>query len=73
MRFINDGDTGGNLWASIYVFDDSQELQECCSCEVTPDGLLSEVGEDRTHGQYPDRQVDHRVASSRSFRLRPSW
>jgi hypothetical protein len=42
IRIINDGDTGGNLWASFYVFDDSQELQECCSCEVTPDGLLSE-------------------------------
>src|SRR5208283_5967678 len=42
VRLINDGDTGGNLWASFYVFDDSQELQECCSCEVTPDGLLSE-------------------------------
>jgi hypothetical protein len=42
VRLINDGDTGGNLWASFYVFDDSQELQECCSCEVTPDGVLSE-------------------------------
>jgi hypothetical protein len=42
VRIINDGDTGGNLWASIYVFDDSEELQECCSCVVTPDGLLSE-------------------------------
>jgi hypothetical protein len=42
LRLINDGDTGGDLWASIYVFDDSEELQECCSCRVTPDGLLSE-------------------------------
>ena len=42
LRIINDGDTGGNLWASIYVFDDSQELTECCSCKITPDGLLSE-------------------------------
>jgi len=42
VRLINDGDTGGNLWASFYVFDDSQELQECCSCVVSPDGLLSE-------------------------------
>lgn len=30
------------LWASIYVFDDSEELTECCSCLITPDGLLSE-------------------------------
>ena len=42
VRFINDGDTGGNLWAAFYVFDDSEELQECCACEITPDGLLSE-------------------------------
>jgi hypothetical protein len=42
VRLINDGDTGGNLWASFYVFDDSEELSECCSCVVTPDGLLSE-------------------------------
>jgi hypothetical protein len=42
VRVINDGDTGGNLYASYYVFDDSQELQECCSCFVSPDGLNSE-------------------------------
>jgi hypothetical protein len=42
VRIINDGDTEADLWASIYVFDDSEELQECCSCRVTPDGLLSE-------------------------------
>ena len=42
VRFINDGDTGGNLWAAFYVFDDSQELTECCACQITPDGLLSE-------------------------------
>src|SRR5580700_5118473 len=35
---------GGNgpLFASIYVFDDSEELTQCCSCAITPDGLLSE-------------------------------
>jgi hypothetical protein len=42
VRIVNDGDTGGPLWASFYVFDDSQELQECCSCAVSTDGLLSE-------------------------------
>jgi hypothetical protein len=42
VRFINDGDTAANLWAAIYVFDDSQELTECCACVITPDGLLSE-------------------------------
>src|ERR1035441_8160104 len=42
VRFINDGDTGANLWAAFYVFDDSEELTECCACMITPDGLLSE-------------------------------
>lgn len=42
VRIINDGDTGADLWASFYVYDDSQEMQACCSCGVTPDGLLSE-------------------------------
>src|ERR1035438_6904101 len=42
VRAINDGGNGGNLYASIYVFDDSEELTECCSCVITPDGLLSE-------------------------------
>jgi hypothetical protein len=42
VRIVNDGDTGGNLWAAFYVFDDSQELQECCSCEISADGILSE-------------------------------
>lgn len=42
VRLINDGDTGGNLWAAFYVFDDKQELTECCACVITPNGLLSE-------------------------------
>ena len=31
------GDT--NLCAMIYVFDNDQQLSECCGCLVTPDGL----------------------------------
>jgi hypothetical protein len=42
VRVINDGNTGGSLCAAFYVFDDSQEMQECCSCPVTADGLISE-------------------------------
>jgi hypothetical protein len=49
VRIINDGDyavpaNGApvNLYAAIYVFDDSEELTQCCNCQVTPDGLLSE-------------------------------
>jgi hypothetical protein len=74
VRIINDGDQstgtgecinfecGGNIWADIFVFDDSQELQECCSCEVTADGLLSEsVNQNLTAntltGRVPTRGV----------------
>jgi hypothetical protein len=46
VRFVNDGEStvnrDGILYASIYVFNDSQELTECCSCPVTADGILSE-------------------------------
>jgi hypothetical protein len=42
VSIINDGDTQTNLWASFYVFDDSSELEECCSCRISPDGIISE-------------------------------
>jgi hypothetical protein len=42
LRFINDGDQSATLYAGIFVFDDSQELQECGYCPITADGLLSE-------------------------------
>jgi len=31
--------TGGFVCAQIYVFDHHEELQECCGCRVTNDGL----------------------------------
>ncbi len=42
VRAVNDGSTAANMWADIYLFDDSQELQTCCGCLITPDGLISE-------------------------------
>lgn len=39
VHMTNAGTSGGNLCASIYVFDPNQELSECCSCLLTPDGL----------------------------------
>jgi hypothetical protein len=47
LRIANTGATvaagvAQNLYAAIYVFDDSQEMQECCACQISPDGLLSE-------------------------------
>jgi hypothetical protein len=47
VRLTNVGTSGGNVCADIYVFDPMQELAECCSCRITPDGLstLSVVGD----------------------------
>ena len=42
LRIVNDGYTGTNIFANIFVFDDSEELTQCCSCDITADGLLSE-------------------------------
>src|SRR6202007_258991 len=39
VRLTNPGITGGNLCAEIYVFDQDQQLSECCGCVVSPDGL----------------------------------
>ena len=69
VRAVNDGDTETNLYASFYVFDDSEELTECCSCVITPDGLLSEsVNNDLTHnpvtGMKPTRGVIKMISSS---------
>jgi hypothetical protein len=39
VRIINPTAEHGNLCALIYVFDDNEELQTCCGCPVTPDGM----------------------------------
>jgi len=39
LRLTNPGTAGGSLCAAIFVFDPSQELSECCSCYLSPDGL----------------------------------
>jgi hypothetical protein len=42
LRIVNDGDLGtlaGDICANIYVFNDVQEMQECCQCDVSVDGL----------------------------------
>ena len=50
LRIINTGQIGspmdpgtqqGTVCADIYVFDQNQEMLECCSCPITANGLLS--------------------------------
>jgi len=39
VRVTNPGTAPGNVCANIFVFDSEQELTECCSCFLSPDGL----------------------------------
>lgn len=39
VRITNPGVTGLHLCAMVYVFDNDQQLTECCGCQVSPDGL----------------------------------
>jgi hypothetical protein len=61
LRIVNDGDYSigegtGILYASIYVFDDSQEMRSCCACYVSADGLLSEsVNKELTANEFTGR------------------
>ncbi|MGA9529938.1 MAG: hypothetical protein WBS24_17625 [Terriglobales bacterium] len=74
VRVINDGDQGapqpaGDLFAEFFVFDDSEELTQCCGCVVTPDGLLSEsvknqLTDHSLRGITPPRGVIKLISSS---------
>ena len=74
IRIINPGLTGsprsadqGTLCADIYVFDDTQEMVECCGCEVTANGLLTISIQDLTENpltRTPYRGVIKIVSST---------
>jgi hypothetical protein len=43
LRFSNDGDAGGKtLCAMIYVYRADQQIEACCGCPVTKNGLVEE-------------------------------
>jgi len=52
-----------NVCASIYVFDTAEEMQECCSCQITPDGYLdlsvntNLINNILDHGTKPTRGI----------------
>jgi hypothetical protein len=39
VRVTNPGTADENICAMVYVFDNDQQLSECCGCLETPDGL----------------------------------
>jgi hypothetical protein len=72
LRLTNDGATETTLWADIYVFNNDEQMQECCSCGVTPDGYLDlDVNHDLLGNELtPERATSSgiiKVISSRTF------
>jgi hypothetical protein len=41
VNITNSGATGGNLCVNVYTFSPDEQLISCCSCVVTPNGLVS--------------------------------
>lgn len=41
VRIGNPGLTGQDLCAMIYVFDQDQQMSECCGCLISPDGMIT--------------------------------
>ena len=46
INMVNDGASAlggatGNLCVNIYTFDSSEEMLSCCTCVITPNGLVS--------------------------------
>lgn len=41
IRVTNPGTTGQNLCAMVYIFDQDQQMSECCGCIISQDGLLT--------------------------------
>lgn len=49
IQVINPGSTGGTLCADIYVFDQFEEMQECCNCQASINGLFTDSTFDLTN------------------------
>jgi hypothetical protein len=41
LQLINPTEGSGNLCAMIYVFDDDEEMGECCGCALTPNDSIN--------------------------------
>jgi hypothetical protein len=66
VRLTNPGTAAGNMCASMFVFDENQELTECCSCLLTPDGLRTlSVNVDLNEPSTDRRDPSHRRSKDR--------
>ncbi len=41
INITNSGATGGNICVNVYAFSPDEQEVSCCSCVVTPNGLVS--------------------------------
>ena len=69
VRIDNPGTTYANLCANIYVYDNDQQLTECCSCVETPNGLRTlSVSRDLTSNPLTGRISNNGVVKIVSSR-----
>jgi hypothetical protein len=79
LRLVNDGtlsdaSPAGDLCASIYVFDSIEELSECCSCRITPNGILSlSVNTNLTHDLLTGKTLTRGIVKVVSSTLSGGW
>jgi hypothetical protein len=65
VQLTNTGYSGGNICADVFVYDPWEELQECCSCLLTPNDLRTlSVNVDLTKNT-----VTHVVPTTGSIRI----
>lgn len=58
--FEHNNNFSGNICAMVYVFDNDQQMNECCGCLLTPDGLRTfSVTKDLTSNPLVPSIVNH--------------
>jgi hypothetical protein len=85
LRLVNDGaqaavdgspqsdGSSRDVCASIYVFDNNENMQECCSCKITPNGYLSlGVNSNLTSNNAPNVRLTRGVIKVVSSHLNPN-
>jgi hypothetical protein len=60
LHIINPGTTYATICADIYVFDDHQEMSECCSCSLSPNSIRTlSVNTDLTSNPLTGKTLSH--------------
>jgi hypothetical protein len=60
VHIINPGTTYATICADIYIFDDHQEMSECCSCSLSPNSIRTiSVNTDLTSNPLTGKTLSH--------------